>query len=92
MCVSQWTVDGAAGPCGAHAVELVMLVSEGGIVQEPILLQLLEVVPVKETELGLIHAALNPALVHTQSCYSGYKQITDSNIQKVDVVVMCLKV
>lgn len=63
VCVSQWTVAGAAGPSGVLAVEHVMLVWEGGIVQERILPQLPEVVPAKETELGLIPAALNPALV-----------------------------
>lgn len=63
VCVSQWTVAGAAGPRGALAVEHVMLGWEGGIVQEPILLQPSGVVPAKETQLGSIPAALNPALV-----------------------------
>lgn len=63
MCVSQWTVAGAAGPHGAPVVEHVMLVLGGDIAQKLILLQRLGVVPAKETELGLIPAALNPALV-----------------------------
>lgn len=75
VCVSQWTVAGAAGPSGVLAVERVMLVWEGGIVREPILLQLLGVVHAKETELGSIPAALSPALVRkVLGCKFYYKQ------------------
>lgn len=63
LCVSQWTVAGAAGHSGVHAVERVMLVLDGGIVQGPILLLHSVVDPAKEKELGLIPAVLNPALV-----------------------------
>lgn len=54
---------GAAGPNGAHAVERVTWESGGVIDREPTLLLPLGVNPAEGTELGLIHAALNPALV-----------------------------
>lgn len=54
---------GAGGPSGVYAVEHVMLVLGDDIGQEPILLPRLGVNLAKGTELGLIPAALNPALV-----------------------------
>lgn len=65
MFFSQWTAAGAAGPSGALAVGHAMSESEGAIAQEPILLQLLGVVPAKERESGSTPAALNPALVNS---------------------------
>lgn len=66
VCVSQWTVAGAAGRSGALAVEHVTSVWEGGTDQGPIPLQLLADTRAKETELGLTPVALNPALVRSR--------------------------
>lgn len=62
---------GAAGPNGAHAVGRVTLASDGVIDQEPTLLLLLAANLAKGIELGLIHAALNPASVSSCSAAAG---------------------